>query len=99
MGEVDMTDKYPIFDKALEDLMWPHGDYTSFTWGVLYNDIPKPNEWLHPIKWFKWRYIQTGEPIGFVAFDSDFEPSEGDLTITWGPPDKPKGWDGTPDMD
>jgi hypothetical protein len=56
---------------------------TIFRYAIIYNDIPRPAWWRHPIRWLRWRKMNQNPCIGYVDLNQQVE-DNGDLVITFG---------------
>jgi hypothetical protein len=58
-----------------------HAPATTFKYGFIYDNAPRPSIWRHPIKWFRWK----PNVITFFDLDSSTEIDIPDsLEITFG---------------
>lgn len=60
----------------IEDIEWEATTISTMTKVIIYDDIPRPSFWRHPIKWWRWER----KIIGFIDLD-ELIPDEHDSIL------------------
>ena len=74
--------------QTVTDYIIKGGDFTA-TCAVIYNDIPRPSFWRHPVKWYHWKpeligYADLTTQSGFVKEAEWFNCEARELADAWG---------------